>query len=188
MRDEIIRRNIIITVASLLLFFAASLFIVSYSSRKTIENELINITEVINNQIKETTKEEDAYAVVNSFTKDQEWLQIVLAKTGNGYIVKDSNDDSIGDDYDVYLEKDELDKLNETELIHKRIYIKNNVMHLITQISDYMIIRTSVKIQSNTSFILNSLFYMLILIIGVLILSVFYTRKTSKLVTDAFDN
>lgn len=187
MRDEIIKRNIIITIVSLLIFFIVSLFVTSYSSRKSIENQLINISNIINNQLKETTKESEIIEIINDYTKDQEWIEIVVATT-NGYIVKDSSDDSIGDDYDVYLDKDELKLLEETDLDYKRVYVRNNMMYFITQISNDIIIRTAVEIETNTSYILNSLFYLLILIMGVLIVSILYTRKTSLLVTNAFDN
>lgn len=184
MRDEIIKRNILITITSLMIFFVLSFFVTSYSSRKTIENQLISITNVINNRLKETNSDEETVNVAKSFTNNQEWLQIIITNT-YGDIVFDSNDDS--SDVNKKLESFELNSLN-SKVENERVYILNEKMCYISKINDDFLVKTTMKIESNTSFILNSLFYLLIIVMVVLVVSIIYTRKTSMLVTDAFLN
>ena len=51
MRDEIIKKNLIITISSLLLFFLFSFFATSYSIRNTFENEVVSFSQMVENQL-----------------------------------------------------------------------------------------------------------------------------------------
>ncbi len=187
MRDELIKRNIIITISSLLIFFVLSFFISSYTNRQSLETELINISDVINTQIMGTNTEEEIYEVVDAFTNNQKWLRISLA-TSNGYVVKDSSNDAIGESVEMYLTEAEMSLTAEAELDYKRVYVEDNRMYYITKLTDDLIVRTGMEIQTSTSYVLNSLFYMLILVLATLLISIYYTKRTSKQITDAFDN
>ena len=65
MRQEIIRKNLSLTVITILLFFVISLFITSYFNKKNIENNLINISSLIKEQITKTNTDEEVENVVN---------------------------------------------------------------------------------------------------------------------------
>lgn len=187
MRDELVKKNLAITISSLLVFFLLSLFITSYNSRQSLEEELVNLSRVVNNQLIQTETENEMNDVIYSFTNDQNWLRIAVANS-RGYIVIDSTDDTVGSGSRDYFSEEELSYLSHPNLDSERIYIKNNVMYMITAINDDIIVRIGMQIQDNNSYILNSLFYMLCLVLLVLLISIFFTRKTSTLITDAFTN
>ena len=185
MRDEIIKRNTLIMIISLLLFFVLSLFITSYTSRKSIEKQLINVSTVINNQILETNTEDELNDVVDSFTKNQEWLQITIISSV-GVIIKDSSNDSINESVTNVISDKEIETAN-FDLDKDRIYLKDNKIYFITKINNDIIVQTSVHIEDNTELILISLFYLMILLIVVIILSYLYSKKVSKNIIDTFN-
>ena len=80
MRNEIIKRNVLIVAVSLFIFFIASIFITSYNSRKTLEKNLLNISNVVNNQIYETKNEQELHDVVEKFIKRENWIKIDLGQ------------------------------------------------------------------------------------------------------------
>ena len=104
MRDEIIKRNVLIITIALIVFTITSSLVWNHFSRGTLENQLINISKIVNNQIYDTTNEEELHEVVNSFTKDSEWLNIVIANS-NGNIIIDSTNDVVGDAISANLSK-----------------------------------------------------------------------------------
>lgn len=185
MRDEIIKRNTIIILISLLLFFIVSLFITSYTSRKSMEQQLINVSTVINNQITETNSQSELEDVIYVFTKNQDWLQIVISNS-KGVILIDSSNDAIGDTINSYLGEDEL-KIIENNIEDDRIYLKDNMICFITRINDDVIVKTSTRLQDNTELILMNLFYLLLLLIGVIIVSYQYSKRLSNNIIGTFN-
>lgn len=185
MRDEIIKRNTIIILISLLLFFIVSLFITSYTSRKSMEQQLINVSTVINNQITETNSQSELEDTIHMFTKNQEWLQIVISNS-KGVILIDSSNDAIGDAINSYLGEDEL-KIIENNIEDDRIYLKDNMICFITKINDDVIVKTSTQLQDNTELILMNLFYLLLLLIGVIIVSYQYSKRLSNNIIGTFN-
>ena len=184
MRDEIIKRNTAIMIFGLLLFFVLSLFITSYTSRKSIEQQLVNVSTVVHNQILETTTEDELNGLVESLTKNQEWLHIAVA-TSVGVIIHDSMNDSISEGKPVFLSSDEIQKAS-SELESDRIYIKEDRIYFISKINDDIIVQTSAHITDNTQLIFMNIFYLLILIIIVIIVTYLYTKKISKNIVDTF--
>ena len=96
MGDQLVRRNLTINIISLILFFFLSLYITSYYNRKNLEENLINISSILNKQIKDSTTEEEIVAIVDRYTQDQTWIKIVVANS-LGSIVIDSTDDSMSE-------------------------------------------------------------------------------------------
>lgn len=186
MRDEIIKRNTIIILISLLLFFIVSLFITSYTSRKSMEQQLINVSTVINNQITETNSQSELEDTIHMFTKNQDWLQIVISNS-KGVILIDSSNDAIGDAINSYLGEDEL-KIIENNIEDDRIYLKDNMICFITKINDDVIVKTSTQLQDNTELILMNLFYLLLLLIGVIIVSYQYSKRLSNNIIGTFND
>lgn len=185
MRNEIIKRNVLIVGVSLLIFFIASIMITSYTSRKSLENNLINITHVVNNQIDSTTTEDELFEVVDQFTIEQDWLHIIITNS-SGFIIKDTSNDSIGTTVTQQLTEKELGLIN-NEADIDRIYLVENRMNLITKINDDIIIKTSLTYDDNTEYILLSLFYLLLLLIGVILVSLFYSKKISDNIIHTFN-
>lgn len=183
MREEIIKRNLIIIAISLIIFFFVSLFITSYSNRRSLENDLIQLTDIVNQQILATNTEEDIQKMVNLYTNNQDWMQIVIANS-LGTVLYHSATDYVN----YQLPSHEMNLINQQNELIKKVYYDTDKhsIYMITKINDDIITRTSLPIKSNTNYILNSVFYMLILIIGVLVFSIIYNKKTSDMVIDTF--
>ena len=102
MKNEIIRRNVIITVIAIVLFFFASFSITSYFNRKSIENQLLSVSNVL---IKEVEDEDDIDIIkdkVNHWIESQSYLKIVLASSDGTFII-DSENDSLNQVQRLYL-------------------------------------------------------------------------------------
>ena len=184
MGDQLIKRNLTITIISLILFFFLSLYITSFYNRINLEENLINISSILNKQIKDSMTEEEIVAIVDSYTQDQTWIKIVVANS-LGSIVIDSMDDSMSEVITTTLTEKEMAYLDEGKA-EKRVYIIEGEIYYITKINDDIIVRTAIAAQDNESYILNSVFYMLILIIFVLIIDIYSSRKTSLVIENAF--
>lgn len=186
MRDEIIKRNLIITIVSLLIFFLVSTYIASYSSRKNLEKNLINVSNIVNNQLITSSSFEDINKVVSLYENNDNWLHIVVANSF-GIINYNSDVDELEISDKNCLSIEEIKLANDDYLDSERIYVSNDYLCYITKVNDDIILRTAVAMESNSVYILQSMFYLLILIIGVLILNILFTRKTSEMVVEAFD-
>ena len=92
MKDEIIRRNAFITGITLFIFCIFSFTISSYYNLRSLESELISISNVVSYQIKNTTTDEELFSIVDEYGKDQEWYDIVICNS-LGNIIKDSSND-----------------------------------------------------------------------------------------------
>ena len=187
MRDDLIKKNILIISIGLIIFYILTIFATSSVSKNTLEQQLINVSKVINTQVKATVTEDELYKLVDSYTIEQDWLRIVIADS-NGIILKDSSDDSVGSPYYSILEKNELDILKSAEKDSDRLYIKEEQIFFITKINDDIIVRTSVIYDSDTELILTNLFYMLLLLIGVILISFIQTKKTSDNIISTFND
>ncbi|MFA6611910.1 MAG: hypothetical protein WCS78_05950, partial [Bacilli bacterium] len=134
MGDQLIKRNLTITIISLILFFFLSLYITSYYNRKNLEENLINISSILNKQIKDSMTEEEIVAIVDSYTQDQTWIKIVVANS-LGSIVIDSMDDSMSEVITTTLTEKEMAYLDEGKA-EKRVYIIEGEIYYITKIND----------------------------------------------------
>ena len=187
MRDELIRRNVLIVIIALLIFSLASSLIWNHFTRNNMQNELVNISVVVNEQISETTNETELQTVVKNLTKNQQWLTIVVANS-HGNILIDSSNDSVGDNYFPNLSSDELNRANEIDVKNKHLYNKDNELFYITKLNDDIIVRTSITIADNNLGILESLFFVFVVAIIVVFLSLIFTRKTTQNIVDAFNS
>ena len=179
MKDEIIRRNAFITGISLLIFFLFSFSISSYYNLRSMETQLINMSNVVSNLIMETSTDEELNNVVDSFTKNQEWLQITICNS-HGNIVKDSENDMIGVTISASLSEAELTRANNASTDNDRIYIDQFKIYYIKILSSDIIMRTCTEYSFNSSFLYMNLLVLLILLIIGLFLSIFYSKKTSE--------
>lgn len=184
MRDEIIKRTLILTVTSLIVFFFITLYLTSSLNRKSLEENLISISKVVDSDIGKTTTEQEMFDVVNNYTQDSNYLRIVVTNSYGSFIIDSSND---AEDLNEKLTDKELNLTTE-ELQSKRIYVIGSEIFYITKINDDIIVRTSIEIKYGTNYVLLSAFYMLVLVIGVVVIGIIYTRKTSDMVIDAFRN
>ena len=183
MKDEIIRRNAFITGISLLIFFLFSFSFSSYYNLRSMETQLINMSNVVSNQIMETSTDEELNSVVDSFTKNQEWLQITICNS-HGNIVKDSENDMIGVTISASISDSELVRANEASTDNDRIYVNQLKIYYIKRLSNDIIMRTCTEYSFNTSFLYMNLLVLLILLIIGLFLSIFFSKKTSENIVD----
>ena len=178
MKDEIIRKNAIITGISIFIFCIISFVVTSYYNRKSLEDQLISISGLVSYQIKESTTDEELNQIVDNLTKDQDWLQVVVCNS-LGNIIKDSANDSVGR-VNLSISEEELKRANENKDGSYAIYLSNSQINYITTITDDIILRTSLKYEFSTSYLLMNLFFMMILLTVDLFLSVFTSKKTSE--------
>jgi two-component system phosphate regulon sensor histidine kinase PhoR len=182
MRDEIIKKNLIITITSLLLFFFFSFFATNYSIRSTFEKEVLSVSQMVENQLEsENSNDVD---VINNFTYNQTWLKIVYA-TNTGLIIVDSDDDDITGVNRIDDEK--LNLLNNVEQ-KDRIYIVDNIIYYITSLENGNILITGIEFASVVNFIYQGVFFMLLIVSIVVVANIFLTRKTSEKIISAFSS
>lgn len=184
MKNEITQRNILIVAFSLLMFLIVSILVSSYYNRKNLEINLINISEILNNQISEMQTEEELFSLVNQYTKSNNWLRISIFNT-HGKIIYDSHTD----DYSLYLDQNQMKYINS---IVPKPYIKyspiihEKMLYYGVILNDDIIVRTSVPLTDNSGILLSGIFFMSILIVFVVLLSIVYTKKTADNVMSAF--
>ena len=182
MKDEIIKRTLILTVTSLVVFFFLSLYLTSNSNRQNIEENLISISTIINKDIEATNTEQEMRDVVNKYSINQEYVNIVITNSYGAFIIDSTSDAEV---VSGKLTSDEIEKASE-ELKQKRVYTKDNNIYFITKINDDILVRTSMEVSSNANFVLMSAFAMLFVIIVVIVVGIIYTRRTSDMVVKAF--
>lgn len=184
MRDEIIKRNMLVIISSLVIFFFASLYIISYTNRKNLENELINVSNILIEKLDNTVSEEEIKNEVNIFTNGQKWFYVVVTNSYGNFVIDSSTDENLETgkrklkDYELKL----IDKIDAKD----RIYIDNQMIYYIYKLNDNIIVRTGFELETNIEFILLSVFYMLILIILSFMITIYLSNNTSKRIIDAF--
>ena len=182
MKDEIIRRNAFITGITLFIFCIFSFTISSYYNLRSLESELISISNVVSYQIKNTTTDEELFSIVDEYGKDQEWYDIVICNS-LGNIIKDSSNDAIGVTVNASISEEEVNRAKDNNGEFS-LYRQDEKIYYIRCISDDIILRASIAFKYNTSFLLMNLFIIIILLIFVLFLSVFSSKKVSNNMID----
>ena len=64
MKDEIIRKNALITGITLFIFCIFSFIVTSYYNYKSLESQLISVSDMVSYQVKESTTDEELNAIV----------------------------------------------------------------------------------------------------------------------------
>ena len=182
MKNEIIKKNLIITILSLLLFFVLSIFATSYSIRSSFEKEVVSVSQMIENQLEDESK--NGKDVINSFTYNQSWLKLVYA-TSSGLIIINSEDDSVDS---VNIIEDYKLKLLDNIEAKDRIYIEENNIYYITKLENNNILITGIEFASISIFIYEGIFFMLLIVAVVVIANIYFTRKTSDKIISAFSS
>ena len=185
MKDEIIRRNAFITGITLFIFCIFSFAISSYYNLRSLESELISISNVVSYQIKNTTTDEELFSIVDEYGKDQEWYDIVICNS-LGNIIKDSSNDAIGVTVNASISEEEVKRAKDNNGEFS-LYRQDGKIYYIRCISDDIILRASIAFKYNTSFLLMNLFIIIILLIFVLFLSVFSSKKVSNNMIDIIE-
>ena len=184
MRDKIIKRNIIITFLSLILFYFGATFVSTRSNRQTIQENLINVSNIVISQLRD---DPDNYQpIVDYFTSDSDWINAIVAKD-DGSIVYDSTNDINYSYYNLKISDKDLEIINKNDVDRKRIYINNNNMYYCSRVNEQYLIITFIELDNNINYILNTFFYMLVLIAITLLLEILLSRKTNKIVTESFN-
>ncbi len=186
MKDEIIRRNAFITGISLLIFFLFSFAISSYYTLRSMQTQLVNMANVVSNQIMETSTDEELNAVVDSFTKNQEWLQIIICNS-HGNIVKDSENDMIGVTISASISNEELARALNAINDSDRLYSSKTQIHYIKVLSSDIIMKTSTTYTFNNSFLYMNLLVMVVLLILGLFISIYFSMKTSENIVEILE-
>ena len=187
MSDEIIRKNAIITGVCLIIICIFSFVFSSYYNRRSLEEQLISVSHIASEQMMDTNTEAELYNVVDSFTKNQDWLQITICNS-LGNIIKDSENDAIGVSISSSIDEKELKKADTNLQDKERVYISGNRIYYIDKLSSDIILRSSIEYTNNISLILMNLFVTMLLLILVLLLSVLSSRRTTKNIVEVLED
>lgn len=182
MRNEIVRKNLILTTVILVSFFMISIFISSYFNKKSLEKQLINISMVIKDQLHATTNDEEVKEVVNLYTDKQSYIEVVVTNS-LGDIIYHSASDIV---YQT-LSSDEIKHLNDPNDIRKT-YQEGDRLYMIIKITDDLYLKTSMVLANETTFILNSVFFMVALLIIFFMISYMFNNKIANNVILTFKN
>ena len=187
MTDELIKKNTFIILIGLISFLIISSFIWANYAKKIMQDDLVNVSEIINYQLNDQTDEEKIRDIVNSFTNNDSWLEVIVAKE-TGEILINSSSDAAGETHDAeVLEDKEINKSNPLEPINNRLYSKNNYLFFITKLDNGMIVRTSIELKNTNYTLLVSLLFIVIVALMVMFLSIFFTKKTTNRISLAFN-
>ena len=183
MRERIIRRNIIITTLSLIIFYIVAVFINTGTNRRTIQSNLINISNIIVKQLQDDPSNYEK--IINYYSLTDEWVQVIIA-SNSGDIIYDSTNDINYSYYNLKISDKDLEIIEKNDVDRKRVYILDNYMYYCSRINDDYVCKTFIELGSNISYILNTLFYLVILIFATLGLEILFSQRTSKIVSDSF--
>ena len=117
MRERIIRRNIIITTLSLIIFYIVAVFINTGTNRRTIQSNLINISNIIVKQLQDDPSNYEK--IINYYSLTDEWVQVIIA-SNSGDIIYDSTNDINYSYYNLKIS----DKVSIEGELHSRTYKK----------------------------------------------------------------
>lgn len=180
MYKELVRRNVVVLAICLVIFVLLSVYITNQVNHNNTAKQLVYLSDVVAGRLKNTQTEQDVTDVVNDFTQNQTWLEVVYAGS-HGRL--DPDGEGI---YQEVFDKNELKIAASGET--DDVYVKNGRMCNIRKITDDLFVRTSVEMQDSVDLILYSLFIMAAVLILTLMLSVVLNRRTSGKVVDAFNN
>lgn len=182
MRNEIVRKNLILTATTLILFFLISVYISSYFNKKSLEKQLINVSQVVKSQIEATVSEEDLKNVVNFYSSHQDWLEVTVMNS-LGVILYNSAQDTEG----TYVSVDDLALFDNLTGEHD-VFQSGNTLYMIMNINDDIYVKTSMVLSNQISFILNQLFFILFLLGITFMTGYFYNTKIANNVIEVFSD
>ena len=184
MRDKIIRRNIIITTISLIVFYLLAMYISTRANRNTIRENLVNVSNIIISQLQD---DPDNYRpIIDYYSIEKEWVEVIIA-LNDGSIIFDTTNDINYEIYNLKISEKDLSIIEKNDVDIKRTYINETYMYYLSRINDQYVCKTFIKVDSNISYILNTLFYLIIVLVFTLVLEIFFSRKTNKILTESFD-
>ena len=184
MREEIIKRNLYILTFCLILFYFLSIYVNSYFTHKNLEENIVNISNILISNLSSADDLQDISSTVNEYTKNQQWLSVIVCND-LGEVLIDSDNDNLAEIPHYYIPMEEL-KYLENDLDDHRVYSQKNRIYYINEINQNLVVRTSISIQSNEPYIFSSAFFMFALIVLSILISIFFSRRTSKNIEDSF--
>ncbi|MGI6781646.1 MAG: sensor histidine kinase [Acholeplasmataceae bacterium] len=182
MRNEIVRKNLIITTVILIMFFMISLFISSYFNKKSLEKQLINISTIVKEQLYETKNEDEVKSVVNLYVDKQSYIEVAVINS-SGVIIYHSASDEI---YQT-LSSEEMKHLGDPNDMRKT-YQQDDSLYMIIKVTDDLYLKTSMVLTNETTYILNSVFFMLAILIVFFMVSYIVNNKIANNVIITFKN
>lgn len=186
MYKQLVRQNLIIIAAGLLVFFFLSVAVTNFVNRRNLQSELVYLSDILANHIMATDTDDELRSAVNEFTEGQKWFAVVIA-TSLGDIVVDSGVDAVGDGVLRRLEDFEMEKVGLPGNAGT-VYVNGSRIYYICALTEDMILRTSITLADNTNFILLGMFILVAVLIVLLVVSITLTGKASARITQAFDN
>ena len=166
MYKELVIRNVIILAVSLLMFFCFSMFVIDFVNKRNLENQIKYLSVILVNNIQETNSELEIREVVNTFTSNQSWLNVVIANS-YGDIIIDSRGDVADGLLNGKIESFEMDKLQDAAGAIS-VYLNGGRIYGITRVNGDIVFRASMDIEDNNNIILLGLLILAVVFISVL--------------------
>lgn len=182
MRNEIVRKNLILTAVTLIVFFLVSIYISSYFNKKVIEEQLVNVSHVVKNQVEGTVSEEELKKVVNFYSSHQDWLEVSVMNS-LGVILYNSAQDLEG----KTVSEEDLALFDSLTGEHD-VFQSGNMLYMIINVNDDIFIKTSMVLTNQTGYILNHLFIFLFLLGITFMVGYIYNANIANNVIDVFTN
>lgn len=180
MRNEIVRKNLILTTIILILFFMVSIFISSYFNKRSLEQQLINISTIIKEQLYETNNDDEVKKVVNLYVDKQSYIEVAVTNS-SGVILYHSASDEIHQT----LSSEEISYLGDPNDVRKT-YQTDDSLYMIIKVTDDLYLKTSMVLTNETTYILNSIFFMIAILLVFFMASYVLNNKIANSVIQTF--
>lgn len=185
MYKELIRRNVLILVVSLVSFFFISLSVISVVSNKNLTEDLVGLTTIFVKQLNDCDNEQQMREEVDAFTYNQEWFSVCIAGQ-DGQIRISSDQSQAVEGEPLFLTEYELCVSQNLEEYETYLY-KGNVCCMY-KLDNGLICKTSVQTESNVDFFLVGTLFLIVTLAIVIVISTNRVGKTSANVVNAFNS
>jgi len=185
MYKELVRRNVLILVVSLIAFFFISLSVISIVSNRNLTEDLVGLTTVFSNQLQLCTDEKQMQDKVDEFAGAQQWFNVCIADS-DGHILLNSDKSNSVEGVVPLLTEYELNLANATS--GYETYRLRGKVCCIFKLEDGFVCKTSVQSESNVDFFLVGTLFLVVTLAIVIAISTNRMGKTSANVVDAFNS
>ena len=185
MYKELVRRNVLILIVSLVSFFFISLFVISLVNNQNQTEDLLGLSKVLYNQVSQYSDTNQLRAEVNNFTTDQDWFSVYVANS-DGQILFDTMQNSDIEGVVATLTKSELKRAqNLTEF--ETYFLQGNVC-CIFRLQNGLICKTTVQSKISVDFFLLGTLFLIVTLAILIAISTNRVGKTSANVVNAFNS
>ncbi len=185
MYKELVRRNVLTLVVSLVIFFFISLSVISFVSNRNLMEDLVGLTTVLSNHLDDCNDEQQMQATVDEFAMGQDWFSICIYDS-LGQIVLDSDHSQEVEGVEAFLSDYELKMSSRLEGFDTYLY--DGKVCCMFNMGNGLICKTFVETESNVEFFLIGTLFLIATLACVVAVNINRVGKTSANVVDAFNS